>query len=88
MLLYLIKLEQHFMIIRFTKHIAELQGLRKHIARVANEKSIYFCFMFYHVSNGDLLCPLSECYCLYWRRSMDIVLILVYSLCLEFRVNR
>ena len=53
------------MIIRFTKHIAELQGLREHIARVANEKSIYFCFMFYHVSNGDLLCPLSECYCLY-----------------------
>ena len=54
MLLYLIKLEQHFMIIRFTKHIAELQGLGKHIARVANEKSVSFCFMFYHVSNDDL----------------------------------
>ena len=46
MLLYLIKLEQHFMIIRFTKHIAELQGLRKHIARVANEKSVSFCLCF------------------------------------------
>ena len=53
-LLYLIKLEQHFRIIRFTKYIAELQGLRKHIARVANEKSVSFCFMFYHVSNDDL----------------------------------